>query len=148
MNANWMPGVAVLMGLALAGPATASAQSRDIYERGDYRYQTYSGRAGFDNGYEDGLKRGRHDGDNRDRYDVARDNRYRDGDHGYKRSYGSLSDYVHSYRRGYEQGYSDGYAPYAARYGRGGNGRYGSYGPNGYYRPNSDDYYRDRYNRY
>jgi hypothetical protein len=114
MNPNWMPGVAALMGLALAGPATASA---DIYERGgrDYRHEAYSSRAGFDNGYEDGLRRGRHDGDHRDRFDPRRDGRYRDGDHGYRSSFGPRWEYVRAYRNGFEQGYRDGYAAYGRR---------------------------------
>jgi hypothetical protein len=142
MNSNWMPGVAALMGLALAGPATASAQVRDVDERGNYRYESYSGRAGFENGYEDGLKRGRHDGEHRARYDVTKDSKYREGDHGYKRSYGPMSEYVRSYRQGYEQGYSDGFAPYSYR--ARSNGRYGGYGRNGgYYGPNGGYYGAD-----
>ncbi len=145
MKPNWMPGVAALIGLALAGPT--SAEPRDIYERGPYRYEAYANRIGFDNGYEDGLRRGRHDGDRGDRFDLARDSRYRDGDHGYRRSYGPRSDYVRSYRSGYAQGYRDGFAPfrygrrgYGARdgyYGRDGDGRDGYYGRDGYN-------YRDR----
>jgi hypothetical protein len=114
MNSNWMPGVAALMGLALAGPS--SAEPRDIYERGgrvrDSRYETYAGRIGYERGYEDGLRRGRDDGDDGDRYDVTRDGKYRDGDRGYRSSYGPRVEYVHSYRSGFEQGYRDGYAPY------------------------------------
>src|SRR4051812_1546259 len=130
MNSNWMPGVAALMGVALAAPATAA--SRVIYETGD-RYATtrssaYSGQVGYDNGYDDGLKRGRHDGDKGGRFDVTQDSKYRDGDHGYKHSYGARSEYVHSYRRGYEEGYRDGFAPYAYA-GRARSG--GSYGTDG-----------------
>src|SRR3954471_11941474 len=59
MNSNWMPGVAALMGLALAGPATAAP--RVIYETGDRyantQYSAYSGQVGYENGYGDGLKR-------------------------------------------------------------------------------------------
>ena len=143
MTSNWMPGVAALMGLALAGPATAAPA--DIHDRGgrsrDYRYEAYSGRVGYDNGYEDGLKRGRHDGDRGDRFDVSRDSKYRDGDHGYKRSYGPRSEYVRAYRQGYERGYRDGFAPYA--YAGRGRSR-GYYGRDGYGRDpygRSDGYY-------
>jgi len=142
MTSNWMPGVAALMGLALAGPATAAPA--DIYERGrarDYRYDAYSGRIGYDNGYEDGLKRGRHDGDRGDRFDVTRDSKFRDGDHGYKRQYGPRSEYVRAYRAGYERGYRDGFAPYASARGR---SRDGYYGRDGYGR---DGYGRDPYGR-
>lgn len=143
MNANWMPGVAALMGLALAVPATATAQYRDPYGRGararDDRY-SYVARIASEKGYEDGLKRGRRDGDHRDRFDPTRDGKYRDGDHGYRSSYGPRYEYVRAYRRAFEEGYRDGFAPYAAN----GRGRYrngGSYGRDGYYRgdPRYDD---------
>jgi hypothetical protein len=123
MNSSWTPGVAALMGLALAG--SSSVEARDIYERqgrrGDSRYETAASRIGFDKGYEDGLRRGRDDGEDGDRYDVTRDGRYRDGDHGYRSSYGSRYSYVRSYRSGFELGYQDGYEPYA----RGRNRAYG-----------------------
>jgi hypothetical protein len=142
MNSNWVPGVAAVMGLALAG--APSVDARDIYERGgrgrDVRYETYAGRIGFEKGYEDGLERGRDDGEDGDRYDVTRHGRYRDGDHGYRRSYGPRLEYVRSYRGGFEQGYRDGFAPYArGRAGRAvGRGRYGArdggyYGRSGAY---------------
>ena len=86
---------------------------------------------------------------------MTRDSKYRDGDHGYKRSYGPRSEYVHAYRGGYEQGYRDGFAPYSyagrgrsrGQYGRDGYGRDG-YGRDGYGRSDgrSDGYYdRDGY---
>jgi hypothetical protein len=139
MNPNWMPGVAALMGLALAGPA--SADSRDIYQRGrgDHRYEAPASRIGFEKGYDDGLNRGRHDGDHRDRFDPRRDGKYRDGDHGYHSSYGPRYEYVRAYRTGFEQGYREGYAAYG-RGGRDGYGRDG-YGRDGYGR---DDRYDPR----
>ena len=94
MNPKWMPGVAALMGLALAGPTTASAAGRDPYDSArsrDYRYDrydSYAARVASGRGYEDGLNRGQRDGQHRDRFDVTRDGKYRDGDHGYKSSYG------------------------------------------------------------
>jgi hypothetical protein len=143
MNSNWMPGVAALMGLALAGPATAAP--RVIYETGDRyantQYSAYSGQVGYENGYGDGLKRGRHDGDRGDRFDVTKDSKYRDGDHGYKSSYGARSQYVRAYRSGYEQGYRDGFAPYTYA-GRARSGGY--YGTDGYGRGTSS---RDGYGR-
>jgi len=120
MNSSWMPGVAALMGLALAG--SSSVEAREIYERdGRYRgsrHETAASRIGFDKGYEDGLRRGRDDGEDGDRYDVTRDGKYRDGDHGYRSSYGSRYTYVRSYRSGFELGYQDGYEPYARGRGR------------------------------
>src|SRR5205814_1739672 len=50
VSPNFMPGVAVLMGLALAAPATATAQTREIYETRprarDYRYENQTRRIG------------------------------------------------------------------------------------------------------
>jgi hypothetical protein len=144
MNANWMPGVVALMGLALAVPTTATAQYRDPYGRGARargdRYGSYAARIASERGYEDGLKRGGRDGDHRDRFDPTRDRKYRDGDHGYRSSYGPRYEYVRAYRRAFEQGYRDGFDPYYAS----GRGRYrdnGAYGRDGYYRgdPRYDD---------
>lgn len=142
---NWMPGVAALMGLALAAPAVTEA--RDQYGRGgrdrNYRYESYAGQVGSERGYDDGLKRGRRDGDHGDRFDVRRDGKYRDGDRGYRSSYGPRSEYVRSYRRGFEQGYRDGYAAYAN--GRDGRGRYDSRDGRYYGRDEQGDYdSRDR----
>jgi len=137
MKPNWMPGVAALMGLALAGPSIAEAQV--VYGRGDrervrdHRYDSPAIRIAFDKGYSDGLRRGRHDGDHRDRFDPARDGRYRQGDHGYRSSYGPRYDYVRGYRDGFEQGYRDGYSAYARGYGR--NDGYGRYEGRPYNRP-------------
>lgn len=126
MNPKWMVGMAALAGLALAGPTTADAQG--VYQRSrDFRYEAYSGRAGFDNGYDDGLHQGRHDGKHRDRFDPRRDGRYRDGDHGYRSSFGPRFEYVRAYRQGFEKGYREGYSGYAPR------DRSGAYGRDGYY---------------
>ena len=139
MNANWMPGVAALMGIALAVPVTANAQYRDPYDpygrstrARDERY-SYAARVASERGNDDGLKRGRRDGDHRDRFDPTRDGKYRDGDHGYRSSYGPRYEYVRAYRRAFEQGYRDGFDAYYAN-GRGGYRNGGSYGRDGYYR--------------
>ena len=148
MNAKWMPGVVALVGLALAVPTTASAQYRDPYGRDPYgrgararsdRYGSYAARIASERGYEDGLKRGQRDGDHRDRFDPTRDGKYRDGDHGYKSSYGPRYEYVRAYRQAYQEGYRDGFEPYANARGRYRNGGY--YGRDGYYRgdPRYDD---------
>lgn len=145
MKANWMPGVAAVMGIALAGPTAAEA--RDQYGRGararDYRYESYAGGIGFEKGYEDGLKHGRKDGDHRESYEPFHDRKYRKGDHGYKSSYGPRYEYVRGYRRGYEHGYRDGYEAY--RYAGGHHGRSGRYGSRdgGYYGRDGGYYGRD-----
>ena len=57
MNPKWMPGVAALMGLALAGPTAASAAGRDPYDTArsrDYRndrYESYAARVASGRGY-------------------------------------------------------------------------------------------------
>ena len=61
--------------------------------------------AGFDSGYEKGLEDGR-DGD---RYDPVRHRDYRDGERGYRDSYGSRDAYKTNFRTGFRQGYEDGY---------------------------------------
>jgi hypothetical protein len=134
MSSNWMPGVAALMGLALAAPV--SAEAHDIREmrgrdRGrDYRYEGRAGGVGFEKGYEDGLKHGRKDGDRRETFEFTHDKHYRQGDHGYRSEYGPRFEYVRGYRRGYEEGYRDGYEGYFSRDGHGRRG-YGRYGPDG-----------------
>jgi hypothetical protein len=75
--------------------------------RGDDRYR-YSNPA-IENGYRDGLDKGREDARDRDRFNPERHGRYRSADHGYERRYGDKDDYRRIYRRGFEQGYRDGY---------------------------------------
>ncbi len=77
------------------------------------RGTTASGRAvvgvaqrhGADDGYERGLDDGR-DGD---RFDVRRHGRYRDGDRGYRRDYGSKALYQDAYRNAFERAYRAGF---------------------------------------
>jgi hypothetical protein len=63
----------------------------------------------FNNGYEDGVEKGREDADDRDSYDPVRHSRYRSADHGYDKRYGTKDDYKLIYRDGFEAGYQDGY---------------------------------------
>jgi len=62
-----------------------------------------------DNGYQDGLKEGRKDGRDGNRFDPRRESRYRSGDHGYEREYGSRDAYTRDYRAAFEDGYDRGY---------------------------------------
>ena len=73
--------------------------------RGDYRYQSVA----FDNGYNDGLDKGREDARDRDSYDPDRHSRYRSADRGYESRYGSKDAYRQIYRDGFEAGYNDAY---------------------------------------
>lgn len=83
--------------------------------RGNYPPASYPGNRnrGFSpaaqNGYRDGYEQGREDGRDRDRYDPVRAGRYRDGDRGYDRRYGSVEDYKREYRAAFQQGYEQGY---------------------------------------
>ncbi|MEZ5319848.1 MAG: hypothetical protein R2752_20770 [Vicinamibacterales bacterium] len=75
-------------------------------------------RTGTNDGYEAGLDDGR---DGR-RFDPIGERRYRSGDHGYDRRYGSKDLWKVRYREGFKLGYEQGYQD-ARRYGRGYDGR-------------------------
>lgn len=69
-------------------------------------------RQGFDDGYAAGLD----DGRDRRRFDPIAESRYRSGDRGYERGYGSRDLYKANYREGFRRGYEDGFQD-AGRYG-------------------------------
>ena len=69
----------------------------------------------FQNGYRDGLEKGREDGDDNDRYDASRHSWYRSATRGYEDEYGTRADYQVRYREGFEAGYSEGYRAYSRR---------------------------------
>ena len=92
-----------------------------VYDNGRPR-SSYpnSGRVGatsvpFDNGYRDGLEKGREDARDRDSYDPVRHSWYRSGNRGYDSRYGTRDAYKLTYRDGFEAGYEQAY--------RGGNNR-------------------------
>ncbi len=66
-------------------------------------------------GYSDGYERGLDDAKHHNRYDPVGEKDYRDGDEGYKSSYGSKEAYKNNYRTGFRQGYEDGYRGAARR---------------------------------
>ena len=91
-------------------------------DRGVYRddrtygntYPNTNGRYGnnsvpFDNGYRDGLEKGREDARDRDSYDPVRHSWYRNGDRGYNSRYGTKDSYKLTYRDGFEAGYDEAY---------------------------------------
>lgn len=94
---------------------------RDRANGGTYRDDrygnTYPNRNGgygygsvpFDNGYRDGLEKGREDARDRDSYDPVRHSWYRNGDRGYNNRYGTRETYKLTYRDGFEAGYEEGY---------------------------------------
>jgi hypothetical protein len=63
----------------------------------------------YDNGYRDGLEKGREDARDRDSYDPVRHSWYRSGERGYNSRYGSRDTYKLTYRDGFEAGYEQGY---------------------------------------
>ena len=90
----------------------------------DPRYGTtdpyYSGRSGYGSqayqqGYRDGLDKGREDANDRDRFDPNRHGWYRSADRGYDNDYGTKSQYQIRYREGFQAGYSEGYRVYTRR---------------------------------
>lgn len=148
---RWIAAGAVAAAALTAIPAQAGIielifgggyDSRGRYRDYGYYGGQYARSAGFDRGYQDGLKHGRKDGDKGRSFYVARDSDYRHADHGYHRDYGPRYEYSIGYRDGYQEGYRRGYAEYARGY-----GYYGRYPDDGYYgRGRYDDRYRnDRY---
>ena len=69
----------------------------------------------FQNGYRDGLTKGREDGEDGDRYDVNRHSWYRSANRGYDDDFGSRSQYESRYKQGFEAGYAEGYRVYSRR---------------------------------
>ena len=77
-------------------------------------YPDRNGRAGYnsvpyDNGYRDGVEKGREDARDRDSYDPVRHKWYRNGDRGYNSRYGTRDSYKLTYRDGFEAGYDEAY---------------------------------------
>lgn len=106
-----------LFALALAAPASAQYgrwPNQDGYNG--------AGRIGYDNGYREGVKEGEKDARSRDRFEFRDEGDWRDGDVGYRSSYGSRELYRRVFRQGFEAGYADGYQRRAPNYGYG-NGR-------------------------
>ena len=89
----WRPG-------AGGPPPWAVARGRGGYQRTDLAF-----RSGFTDGYEAGLR----DGRDRRRFDPAGEGRYRSGDHGYARQYGSRDSYRLRFREAFLEGYRHGY---------------------------------------
>lgn len=65
--------------------------------------------AGYDNGYRDGLEKGREDARGRDSFDPVRHKEYRNADRGFNNRYGTKDQYKLVYRDGFEAGYAEGY---------------------------------------
>jgi len=78
-------------------------------------WRSYANSPAFQNGYRDGMTKGREDGEDRDRFDVDRHSWYRSANRGYESRYGGRANYQEIYRQGFESGYADGYRVYARR---------------------------------
>ena len=63
----------------------------------------------YDNGYRDGLEKGREDARDHDSFDPVRHSWYRSGDRGYNNRYGTRDSYKLAYRDGFEAGYDQAY---------------------------------------
>ena len=70
----------------------------------------------YDNGYRDGLEKGREDALDRDSFDPVRHNWYRSGNRGYNSRYGTREDYKLVYRDGFEAGYQQAYRQNGGNY--------------------------------
>jgi hypothetical protein len=126
----WMSAGA--LALMLAAPLASDAQvwgNQDRYGRGG-RNLAYD--EGFNRGVQEGMTEGRKDGRSGDRFEFRDEGDYRNGDVGYRSSYGPKRQYVNGFRAGFEQGYGRAYQA-ESRYGRS-NDRYGRDGYGGYSR--------------
>lgn len=85
--------------------------SDPYYDSERSRYTTPA----YQNGYRDGLNKGREDARDNDRYDPNRHSWYRSANRGYESEYGSRNAYQARYRDGFEAGYNEGYRVYARR---------------------------------
>jgi hypothetical protein len=85
-------------------PAPARGAIAPGARRGGYAYDP-----AFDQGYTDGYEAGLKDARDRRAFDPISEGRYRDGDRGYERSYGSKDVYKANYRSAFRRGYEDGY---------------------------------------
>jgi hypothetical protein len=139
MNRLGLAGALAVGALMLSLPAAADDDKDYRYKRHDSRDVAY--RAGFKKGLDEGLDEGRKDANRGRRFELRREDRYRDGDHGYRSQYGPRREYVQGFRAGYERGYEQGYE---VRGNRGRSGRYRGYDDRRY----DDRYERDRYEGY
>ena len=70
----------------------------------------------YDNGFQDGLEKGREDARDNDSFDPVRHSRYRSADRGYDNRYGTKEQYKLAYRDGFEVGYQQGYGRSGRRF--------------------------------
>ena len=106
-------------GTGSGGTVTDAIRDRILRNRYPDRYPANSrstvNSAAYDNGYRDGIEKGREDRGDNDSFDPVRHSRYRSADRGYNSRYGTREDYKLAYRDGFEAGYSQGYGRYTRR---------------------------------
>ena len=90
-------------------PRTERYPTGDASRYPDRRGDARLGSAAAENGYRDGLVKGREDADDGDSFDPDRHAWYRSADRGYNSRYGSRDDYRAEYRRGFLEGYDSAY---------------------------------------
>ena len=94
---------------------TGAIRDRILGNRSSGNYPARSNGAynvAYDNGYRDGLEKGREDRGDNDSFDPVRHSRYRSADRGYNSRYGTREQYKLTYRDGFEAGYAQGYRRY------------------------------------
>jgi hypothetical protein len=99
---------------ALTVPATTANAGQDP-RRAQVATQHWSHGRGrsdlaYTNGFNDGYREGLNDGRHRHRNDPYAESRYRSGDHGFERWYGSREEYRWHYRDAFRSGYERGFA--------------------------------------
>jgi hypothetical protein len=101
--------VAAMFAFLIATGATAQAQWRDRYDD-RYGYGRYEmNRIAEENGYRDGVERGRLHRVERHSYDPRGTSPYKDGDRGYRREWNDKDGYKRVYRESFLRGYDAGY---------------------------------------
>lgn len=119
---------ALLLAAGVAVSAPACAAQTYGYPRTNGGYGRDIERLAYDNGYREGIQKGRNDAQHNRNFSPERHSEFRDADHGYRRGDGDRD----FYRRGYRQGFQTGYRESFDRIARG-NGGYGTRG--GVYNP-------------
>jgi hypothetical protein len=79
---------------------------RNVEDDRYYKNWGYSDVA-FDTGYRDGLSAGRKDFSDKKDFRPEKHDSYEDGDHGYRKSFGTKDQYKELYRKGFLRGYED-----------------------------------------
>jgi hypothetical protein len=104
----------LVIALTLLAPSAALAgQHHDRDDRSavyvDQGRARHSHDIAFDNGYRDGLQKGREAGVNRKAFDPTHTLWYRGASRGYNDRFGSHEEYREIYRDGFREGYESGY---------------------------------------